>query len=206
MKPLLVTIAAGGLAALACSGVAFADAPGAATPGAVAPSTSMPGADAQNSIAPTPATIEACIYAAASVYHEPPAVLVILLNVEGGTLGAVSHNTNGTVDIGPMQVNQLWIPKLAQHWRADPQATYEALRDNFCANVEAGAWILRQGLDRANGDFWGGVAYYHSFDPVYQDSYLRSVLAQALRLETMAKLQTAPSAVGALPIAVSGGG
>ena len=211
MKPLLVTIAAGGLAALACSGVAFADAPGAATPGAVAPSTSMPGAvapstDAQIAIAPTPATIEACIYAAASVYHEPPAVLVILLNVEGGTLGAVSHNTNGTVDIGPMQVNQLWIPKLAQHWRADPQATYEALRDNFCANVEAGAWILRQGLDRASGDFWGGVAYYHSFDPVYQDSYLRSVLAQALRLETMAKLQTAPSAVGATPIPVSGGG
>ena len=211
MKPLLVKIAAGGFAALACSGVAFADAPNAATPDAVALSVPTPGAvapstDAQIAIAPTPVTIEACIYAAASVYHEPPAVLVILLNVEGGTLGAVSHNTNGTVDIGPMQVNQLWIPKLAQHWRADPQTTYEALRDNFCANVEAGAWILRQGLDRANGDFWGGVAYYHSFDPVYQDRYLRSVLAQALRLETMAKLQTAPSAVGATPIPVSGGG
>lgn len=136
----------------------------------------------------TPATIEGCIYAAASLYHEPPAVLLILLNVEGGTLGAVSRNTNGTVDIGPMQVNQLWIPKLADHWRAAPQSTYEALRDNFCANVEAGAWILRQGLDRAHGNFWGGVGYYHSYDPVYQDSYLRSVLNQALRLEKMAQL------------------
>src|SRR5271154_6064715 len=83
--------------------------------------------------APTPATIAACIYAAASVSHEPPAVLLILLNVEGGTLGAVSHNTNGTVDTGPMQVNQLWIPQLDAHWQADPQTTYEALRDNFCA-------------------------------------------------------------------------
>jgi len=196
MRPLLVAIAAGGLAALAWSGAAFADAPSAITPGAVAPSA----------VAPTPATIEACIYAAAYVYHEPPAVLLILLNVESGTLGAVSHNTNGTVDIGPMQVNQLWIPKLAEHWLADPQTTYEALRDNFCANVEAGAWILRQGLDRAKGDFWGGVAYYHSFDPVYEDRYLRSVLAQTLRLEMMAKSQTAPPAVGATPMPGSGGG
>jgi hypothetical protein len=34
-------------------------------------------------------TIEACILAASDVYHEPAAVLLILLNVEGGTLGAV---------------------------------------------------------------------------------------------------------------------
>jgi len=146
--------------------------------------------------APTPATIEACIYAAAAVYREPPAVLLILLNVEGGTLGNISQNTNGTVDIGPMQVNQLWIPDLAAHWRADPQATYVALRDNFCANVEAGAWILRQGLDQAHGDFWGGVGYYHSHDPVYEDSYLRNVLSQALRLEKMATTQTTTAGGG----------
>jgi hypothetical protein len=148
------------------------------------------GAGVAQAQAPIPATIEGCIYAAASRYHEPPAVLLILLNVEGGTLGAVSHNTNGTVDIGPMQVNQLWISKLVDHWQADPQSTYLALRDNFCANVEAGAWILRQGLDKAHGDFWGGVGYYHSYDPVYQGTYLRSVLAQALRLEKMANAQT----------------
>ncbi len=156
--------------------------------------------------APTPATIEACICAAASVYHEPPAVLLILLNVEGGTLGAVSHNTNGTVDIGPMQVNQLWIPKLSHHWSADPATTYEALRDNFCANVEAGAWILRQGLDRAHGDFWGGVAYYHSFDPVYQNIYLHSVLAQALRLQKMASSPPASPAEASSQTMRSGGG
>jgi hypothetical protein len=156
--------------------------------------------------APTPATIEACIYAAASVYHEPPAVLLILLNVEGGTLGAVSHNTNGTVDIGPMQVNQLWIPQLDAHWQADPQTTYEALRDNFCANVEAGAWILRQGLDKAHGDFWGGVGYYHSYDPIYQRTYLRSVLAQVLRLEKMANAQSSPAAGQMAGIIRTGGG
>jgi hypothetical protein len=40
-----------------------------------------------------PATIQSCILAAANLHREPPAVLLILLNVEGGTLGAVNQNT-----------------------------------------------------------------------------------------------------------------
>ncbi|MDE1905052.1 MAG: lytic transglycosylase domain-containing protein [Rhodospirillales bacterium] len=133
----------------------------------------------------TPATIQSCILAAANLHREPPALLLILLNVEGGTLGAVSQNTNGTVDIGPMQVNQIWVPMVAAHWNATKDATYQALRDNFCANVEAGAWILRKGLDEAHGDLWGGVAFYHSHNPVYQQQYMLSVLKQALRLEAL---------------------
>ena len=140
----------------------------------------------------TPATIRACILAAAKLYREPPALLLIILNVEGGTLGAVSDNTNGTVDIGPMQVNQIWVPTVAGHWHASKDATFKALRDNFCANVEAGAWILRQGLDQAHGDLWGGVAYYHSHNPEYQQHYLLSVLKQALRLEALTR-QKAPA-------------
>ena len=132
------------------------------------------------------ATIRDCVTAAADAYREPPAVLVVLLNVEGGSLGQVSYNTNGTIDIGPMQVNQIWLPNVAAHWRTTVPAAYTALRDNFCANVEAGAWILRQGLDEAHGDFWEGVGYYHSHDPEYRRGYLRAVLAQVLRLRSVA--------------------
>ena len=114
------------------------------------------------------ATIRGCITAAAKVYRLPPAVLVILLNVEGGSLGRVSPNTNGTVDIGPIQVNQIWLPDVAAHWNATIADAYKALRDNFCANVEAGAWILRRGLDEAHGDFWEGVGYYHSHTPEHK--------------------------------------
>ena len=98
------------------------------------------------------ATIRSCILAAADAYRQPPAVLVILLNVEGGSLGAVSQNTNGTVDIGPMQVNQIWMPDVAAHWRTTERAAFLALRDNFCANVEAGA------LDSAPGPRRGATA------------------------------------------------
>ena len=117
----------------------------------------------------------------------PPAVLVILLNVEGGSLGHVSHNTNDTVDIGPMQINQIWLPQIAARWHTTVQEAYLALRDSFCANVEAGAWILRQGLDEAGSDFWSGVGYYHSHNPEYTRTYLRLVLDQAMRLRDLAQ-------------------
>jgi hypothetical protein len=131
------------------------------------------------------ATIRGCIATAAKVYRLPPAVLVILLNVEGGSLGRVSPNTNGTVDIGPIQVNEIWLPDVAAHWHATIADTYRALRDNFCANVEAGAWILRRGLDEARGDFWEGVGYYHSHTPEHKTRYLRNVLRQVLRLRAL---------------------
>ena len=131
------------------------------------------------------ATIRGCITAAAKLYRLPPAVLVILLNVERGWLGGVSPNTNGTVDIGPIQVNQIWLPEIAAHWSTTISDAYKALRDNFCANVEAGAWILRRGLDEARDNFWEGVGYYHSHTPEHKSRYLRDVLREVLRLRAL---------------------
>jgi hypothetical protein len=139
-----------------------------------------------------------CINAAAAAHRLPPSVLVILLNVEGGRLGRVSQNTNDTVDIGPMQINQIWIPAVARHWRASQAATREALLHSFCANVEAGAWILRTGIDEARGDFWEGVGYYHSHSPEHKATYLRLVLRQALRLQDLVTHSAAPRAATAL--------
>jgi soluble lytic murein transglycosylase-like protein len=82
-----------------------------------------------------------------------------------------------------MQVNDIWVKKIADHWRASPDAAYQALRDNFCANVEGGAWILRQALDEAGGSLWEGVALYHSHAPVHKREYMRLVYEQAMRLK-----------------------
>jgi hypothetical protein len=89
------------------------------------------------------------------------------------------------VDIGPIQVNTANLPDVAAHWHATIGDTYKAVRDNFCANVEAGAWILRRYLDEARGDFWEGVGYYHSHTPEYKTRYLREVLRQVLRLRSL---------------------
>lgn len=146
-------------------------------PSPVGIAVSRPGAGAE--------VIEGCLQAAASTYHLSPVVVVILLHVEGGRLGRVSGNSNETVDIGPMQINEIWLPDLARHWHASIPQTFLALRDNFCANVEGGTWILRRGIDEARGDFWRGVGYYHSHNPVHKAVYLRKVLGQALRLQTL---------------------
>lgn len=139
------------------------------------------------------AVIRGCITAAAQAHRLPPVILVVLLRVEGGSLGAVSSNTNATVDIGPMQVNQIWIPEVAAHWRASRADTYTALRDSFCANIEAGAWILRRALDEAGGDFWEGVSFYHSHKPEHKARYLQQVLKQALALQEQAVRSAAAS-------------
>lgn len=128
----------------------------------------------------------ACILSAAAVHRVPPGVIAIILAVEGGTLGRVSQNTNGTVDIGPMQINQIHLPALARRWNTTPERAREALLTSFCANVEAGAWILRIAIDSAGGDFWEGVGRYHSSTDVYKTRYLRRVLQQVVRLQRIA--------------------
>jgi hypothetical protein len=140
------------------------------------------------------ATIEGCLKAAGELHQVPAGVLALVINVEAGRLGEVSPNANGTVDIGPMQVNDAWVPKIAAHWSATPDAAYRALRDNFCANVEAGAWILRQALDEAHGELWEGVALYHSHAPVHKLEYMRLVYDQAMRLERQAAREHASAA------------
>ena len=144
-------------------------------------------ARATETLSPAEMRVRGCIAAAASSHRLPQSLILILLRVEGGQLGAVSPNANDTVDIGPMQVNTLWVPRIARHWHATPQTAYAALRDNFCANIEGGTWILRQALDEAGGDFWSGVGIYHSHNPVHKDIYLRQVLEWALRLRNQAQ-------------------
>ena len=146
------------------------------------------------------AMVTDCINAAAKAHRLPPGVLMILLNVEGGKLGRVSQNTNDTVDIGPMQINQIWIPAVARHWRASAAATRDALLNSLCANVEAGAWILRTGIDEARGDFWEGVAFYHSHSAEHKATYLRAVLRQVVRLQDLVARNT-----GSRPIVAAGG-
>ena len=142
------------------------------------------------------AMIEGCLKAAAEVHHVPAGVLALLINVEAGQLGSVSQNANGTVDIGPMQVNDTWLGKIAGHWGASREEAYRALRDSFCANVEGGAWILRQALDEARGDLWEGVALYHSHDPLHKLEYMRLVYEQAMRLKREATREVASADTG----------
>ena len=131
------------------------------------------------------AALRACMIGAARLHKVQPFLLAVLLRVEGGQLGIRMANTNGTGDLGPFQVNEIWLPRLATHWSVSVEEARVFVRDNLCANAEAAAWILSLVLEDAKGDLWEGVARYHSITPALQQIYLRKVLdaARGLRKE-----------------------
>jgi hypothetical protein len=89
--------------------------------------------------------------------------------VEGGTIGMESFNPGGSADLGPMQINDSWLPKLGVLG-----ITRNLLRDHGCVNVLVGAWIL-QGHLRETGSPFMALALYHSRDPKLQARYLQKV-------------------------------
>lgn len=119
-----------------------------------------------------PVTV-ACIMAAAQIQSVPPAALVTILSVEGGRIGHVSRNSNGSSDLGPMQINdKVWAPIVADmHFDGDKEKAVQALRDNGCYNIHIGAWILKQQVDHANGDLVEGIGLYHSHTKKHKEKY-----------------------------------
>ncbi|GAB5390225.1 MAG: hypothetical protein Alpg2KO_31930 [Alphaproteobacteria bacterium] len=116
----------------------------------------------------------ACLMAVSSNYQVPLPVMQAILTVEGGKVGTVSQNTNGSRDMGPMQINSIWLPELAAKLgRTEPQVEY-ALTHDGCFNATVGAWILSKHI-RDTGNVWRGVARYHSRTPDLGAAYLRRV-------------------------------
>lgn len=105
-----------------------------------------------------------CVFAAAQTYAVPPSVILGVLHVEGGKPGMMSPNTNGTHDLGPMQINTIWVPQLARYWRVPEATALRMVRDNACVNIGVGAWILRSKMNET-GSLYRGIAHYHSATP-----------------------------------------
>src|SRR5690606_1472273 len=100
----------------------------------------------------------------------------VILDVEGGEVGKVSRNTNGTYDIGPMQINSIWLSKLQRFSISRDDLLY-----NRCINIYVGAWILTQEYQRFGGDLGKAIAHYHSPTPKHQRRYLGLVQAAIQR-------------------------
>ncbi len=119
----------------------------------------------------------ACLLLASSTYHVPPAVMIGIMQVEGGHIGqAAGPNINGTYDLGPMQVNTRWLPMLQKNWHVDQSTAMRWVRDDGCVNVHVAAWILRKKMDD-QGSLWGGIAAYHSATPSIGGPYATKVIA-----------------------------
>lgn len=122
----------------------------------------------------------ACIAGAAQYYHLSPALFGAVLRTEGGKVGRVHRNKNGSYDIGPAQINSTWLPTLAR-----AGITRRMVLDDGCLNVSIGAWILAQamrGADPGNPrQWWQHVGDYNSHTPRFNARYARSVWSHLAR-------------------------
>ncbi|MDR3562655.1 MAG: transglycosylase SLT domain-containing protein, partial [Negativicutes bacterium] len=102
-----------------------------------------------------------CIDDAAKANHVQVTLLRGILATEGGRVGQVHHNENGSFDMGPAQVNSTWLPKLTTMG-----ITKDQVINNGCLNVNIGAWILSQAMQGADpaqpAQFWQHVGDYNS--------------------------------------------
>ncbi len=119
--------------------------------------------------------IAACLLLAAQTYSVPTAVLIGILEVEGGKVGQQVANQNGSYDLGPMQINTIWIPELAKHWGVNYNTAKAWIRDDPCTNIGVAAWILRKHKDET-GSLGKAIAHYHSRTPQYGYPYRKKVI------------------------------
>lgn len=106
-----------------------------------------------------------CFDAAATRYGVAPSLLrAIAYGESSNNPRAIHHNTNGSHDIGLMQINSTWLPTLAKKG-INTGDLWEP-----CTNLMVGAWILA-GCFEEYGNSWKAVGCYNSRTPRIRDQY-----------------------------------
>lgn len=111
-----------------------------------------------------------CFTEAAQKYSLDPVLLKAIAKTESGfNPRAISQpNNNGSVDIGMMQINSSWLPKLSRF------GISEAHLLQPCTNIHVGAWVLANNIKQM-GPTWKAVGAYNSPTRVHQERYAQKV-------------------------------
>jgi soluble lytic murein transglycosylase-like protein len=128
-----------------------------------------------------------CFLSIASNYALPPSVLLGILRTEHGQVGHWSTNSNGSHDLGPMQVNDAtWLKRVAElQFNGNKTRTETALIYDGCYNLNVGAWILRQYLNEADGNYFTAIGYYHSHNPAKANAYRVRFISLSVRSDSV---------------------
>jgi len=116
-----------------------------------------------------------CFQEAGQIYGINPQVLRAIAKVESNTdPGARNRNSNGTYDVGLMQINSIWKPLMGEErWK---------LLGDACYNTKTGAWILAMCINDY-GYNWKALGCYHSRTPGLSEEYAKRVFGQLKKLE-----------------------
>ncbi len=101
---------------------------------------------------------DACFITAQRYYQVPKEILKAIAYVESHyNPNAYNKNNNGTFDIGLMQINSSWLPKLST-LNINEQMLY-----NPCQNIYMGAWVLANNI-KLYGLNWTAIQRYNGHD------------------------------------------
>jgi len=118
---------------------------------------SIPDTAEYNKYRTAPEQISQCFQDAGAYYGVSPTLLWGIAKVESSfNPFALNKNTNGTYDIGIMQVNSSHIPKLKKIGLEDERMLWDP-----CYNIYVGAWVLSHCI-RQHGYTWEAVGCYNA--------------------------------------------
>ncbi len=123
---------------------------------------------------PTPAPMEVvsqCVGFVSDYFNIPDIAIKAIMEVEGGKMCTLSKNSNGSYDMGIMQINTIHYPSIVEQY---PSLKIEDIACKPCLNITLGAWILSKRIKEAD-DLWKGVGNYHSKTPKYHKKYLEKI-------------------------------
>lgn len=128
---------------------------------------SSPGICQAQSLYPAQCTWEGV----AAKYRLNPYLLFAIAKTESGLKPQIKSklNADGSYDIGLMQINSSWLPKLSRYGISET-----SLYDS-CINLDVGAWILAENMGRL-GNTWDAVGAYNAKSPDKRVVYARKVL------------------------------
>ena len=107
-------------------------------------------------------------------FHIPEIILDTYLKTENAPPGHIRNNSDGTWDVGPMQINSVNWKVFYDRFDVLPID----IRYNGCINLMAGAYLIRLHLDATGKNnmhgwemFFEVAANYHSKTPEYNTKY-----------------------------------
>ncbi|MGT0193792.1 lytic transglycosylase domain-containing protein [Burkholderia pyrrocinia] len=110
-----------------------------------------------------------CLDDAAAFHRVNPRLLRVIAQHESGMRpNAVNRNTNGSEDIGLMQINTSWLPTLSRY------GIHREHLFNGCVSAYVGAWILASNVRRF-GPNWKAVGAYNAVTPSKQLVYASAI-------------------------------
>jgi soluble lytic murein transglycosylase-like protein len=99
--------------------------------------------------------------------------------VEGGPIGVPHLNTDGSEDLGIMQVNTRWLPAVSRASGLPTTLVRMRLLTQPCFGINVAGAILRAYVNEAHGNLMLAIGYYHSHTGALNLTYQRQVMHAA---------------------------